>query len=75
MASVGGGTPIHMTGMLFDQFKYHNGTTKPMDFKCRFRTPGGETIGEEQNMTMVSDIEYACIAPKSGFQGSTAIEI
>jgi hypothetical protein len=37
IASAGGHTDIHLTGMLFDQFKNHNGTSKELDFKCRFK--------------------------------------
>jgi|TARA_B110000977_G_C10654672_1_gene329361 hypothetical protein len=75
MATISGGTPIHLTGMLFDQFKNHNGSTKDMDYKCRFMDDTGKMIGQETNMTQVSDIEYICIAPKSQYSGATIIEI
>jgi hypothetical protein len=67
MATIGGGTPIHLTGMLFDQFKNHNGSTKDMDYMCRFLDDTGQVIGNATNMTKVSDIEYTCLAPKSRY--------
>lgn len=75
MATVSGGTPIHMTGMLFDQFKNHNGSTKDMDYKCRFIDDTHQVIGDERNMTQVSDTEYICVAPKSRYTGPTVIEV
>lgn len=38
-AKATGHTEIHLTGMLFDQFKNHNGTAKDVDYKCRYRDP------------------------------------
>ena len=75
MATISGGTPIHLTGMLFDQFKNHNGTTKEMQYMCRFVDDTGKVIGGEKNMTQVSDIEYICVAPKSTYSGPTVIEV
>jgi hypothetical protein len=60
IATAGGHTDIHMTGMGFDQFKNHNGTAKELDWKCRFKDGMGNVIGDERNMTRVSDIEYIC---------------
>lgn len=51
MATISGGTPIHLTGMLFDQFKKDNGDTKEMDYKCRYVDNTNRVIGEERNMT------------------------
>lgn len=75
MATISGGTPIHLTGMLFDQFKKDNGSTKDMGYKCRFVDDTGQVIGNEREMNQVSDIEYTCVAPKSRFSGPTAIEV
>jgi len=50
MATISGGTPIHLTGMLFDQFKKDNGTTKQTDYKCRFVDDTGQVIGGEHDM-------------------------
>jgi hypothetical protein len=75
MATVSGGTPIHLSGMLFDQFKNHNGTAKDMSYMCRFKDDTDQIIGEEKNMTQVSEIEYICVAPKSRYSGPTIIEI
>jgi hypothetical protein len=75
IASAGGHTDIHLTGMLFDQFKNHNGTSKELDFKCRFKDAMGNVIGDERNMTRVSDIEYICTTPPSKYTGDTIIEI
>jgi hypothetical protein len=75
MATISGGTPIHMTGMLFDQFKKDNGSSKDMDYKCRFVDDTHQVIGEEHNMTQVSDTEFICVAPKSKYSGPTVIEI
>jgi hypothetical protein len=41
-ATAGGHTDIHIIGMLFDQFKNHNGSSKTVDYKCRFMTSAGE---------------------------------
>jgi hypothetical protein len=75
LASAGGHTDIHLTGMLYDSFKNHNGTSKELDFKCRFKDENGTVIGTERNMTRVSDIEYICQTPPSRFTGHTIIEI
>jgi hypothetical protein len=75
IASAGGHTDIHLTGMLFDQFKNHNGTSKDMDYKCRFKDDHGTVIGDERNMTKVSYIEYICTTPPSKFTGEVTIEI
>jgi hypothetical protein len=75
IATAGGHTNIHLTGMLFDQFKNHNGTSKELDWKCRFKDGMGNVIGDERNMTRVSDIEYICQTPPSKYTGETAIEV
>ena len=61
--------------MLYDQFKNHNGTSKELDFKCRFKDSTGAIIGEERNMTKVSDIEFICQTPPSKYTGDVTIEI
>lgn len=61
--------------MLFDQFKHHNGSTKWLDFKCRFKSDKGDILGEERNMTRVSEIEYICVTPPSKYVGLVDIEI
>ena len=61
--------------MLFDQFKHHNGTSKELDYKCRFRTEAGDAIGEEKNMTRVTDIEYICTTPPTNYVGNAVIEV
>jgi hypothetical protein len=74
-AARGGHTDIHLTGMLFDQFKNHNGTSKEIDFKCRFKDKMGNVVIEEKNMTRVSDIEYVCATSPCNYTGMAAIEI
>lgn len=74
-AARGGHTDIHLTGMLFDQFKNHNGTSKDIDFKCRFKDKMGNVVIEEKNMTRVSDIEYVCATSPCNYTGMAAIEI
>jgi hypothetical protein len=61
--------------MLFDQFKNHNGSTKDVDYQCRFIDDTGKIIGNATNMTQISDIEYTCVAPKSQYSGPTIIEV
>jgi hypothetical protein len=46
-----------------------------LDFKCRFKDAMGNVIGDERNMTRVSDIEYICTTPPSKYTGDTIIEI
>ena len=71
-----GHTDIHLTGMLFDQFKNGNGTTKDTDYKCRFRgKDNNQIVIEERNMTKVSDIEYICPTSPTNYSGDTVIEI
>lgn len=41
IATASGHTDIHLTGMLFDQLKNHNGTSKELDFQCRFKDAFG----------------------------------
>lgn len=76
MAKGTGHTDIHLTGMLFDQFKNHNGTAKDIDYKCRYKDKGsGQIVIDERNMTKVSDIEYICPTSPTNFTGPAAIEV
>jgi hypothetical protein len=61
--------------MLFDQFKNHNGTTKDVDYKCRYRDPQGPVVIEERNMTKISDIEYVCPTSPTNYTGEAIIEV
>jgi hypothetical protein len=75
IASAGGHTDIHLTGINFDQFLHHNGTKKDTNWMCRFRDGMGNTIGDERNMTQVSDTEYVCATPPAKYVGEAASEI
>jgi phosphoribosylamine-glycine ligase len=74
-AKATGHTDIHMTGMLFDQFKYSNGSSKDVDYKCRYRDKEGNVVIEEKNMTKVSDIEYVCATAPTNFTGEAVVEV
>lgn len=74
-AKATGHTDIHLTGMGFDQFKNHNGTTKDVDYKCRYRDSSGQVVIDERNMTKVSDIEYICPTSPTNYTGEAIIEV
>ena len=71
-----GNSPLRLKGMLFDQFRFDNGTLRPIILKCRFIDgSSGALINEPRNMTKISDNEQECRAPKTDSMGDVKVEI
>jgi hypothetical protein len=65
VASNSGNTPLILDGILFDQFKYDNGTEKRVPIQCRFKDSQGNLLDNARKMTRISGSQQQCIAPKS----------
>lgn len=71
-----GNTTVRMKGMLFDQFKYDNGTTRNVTLQYRFvDKETGTPFVDPSKMTKVSDIEEEFLVPKNDHVGDAKIQI
>ena len=70
-----GNSPLKLTGMLFDQFKWDNGTERRVPIQCRFVDGAGTVLSTPRNMTRVSDIQQICVAPATDYTGNTKVEL
>jgi hypothetical protein len=71
-----GNSKIRIKGMLFDQFRFDNGTRREVTFHCRFVDGStGSLIGTPREMQAVSDTEEICVAPRTDSAGDVRIEI
>ena len=70
-----GNSPLKLTGMLFDQFKWDNGTERRVPIQCRFVDGAGTVLGTPRNMTRVSDTQQICRAPATSYTGETKVEL
>ena len=62
--------------MLFDQFRFDNGTAKQVQLKCRLVDAGsGTVIDSPRNTTKISDTEQVCVAPKTDVTGDAKVEL
>ena len=70
-----GNSPLKLTGMLFDQFKWDNGTERHVTIECRFVDAAGTVLGTPRNMTRVSDTQQICAAPATTYTGDVKVEL
>jgi len=71
-ASNSGNTPLILDGILFDQFKFDNGTEKRVPILCRFKDGAGNLLDKARKMRRISGSQQECIAPKSALAGEKA---
>ena len=70
-----GNSPLKLTGMLFDQFRWDNGTEREVMIRCRFLDAAGTVVGTPRNTTRVSDTQRICVAPATDYAGDVRVEL